>query len=43
MLPLGGFTEIPDLLKSGKKQKLITKINNTTVSTATTYNGPNIT
>ena len=40
MLPLGGFTEMPDLLKSGKKQN---KNNNTTVSTATTYNGPNIT
>lgn len=26
MLPLGGFTEIPDLLKSGKKQKLITQL-----------------
>ena len=42
MLPLGGFTEMPDLLKSGKKQNK-NNINNTTVSTATTYNGPNVT
>lgn len=30
MLPLGGFTEIPDLFQSDEKQN---NINNTTVST----------